>query len=344
MWYLAWLEPGLAGHVVSLLDRTTVLPRLLAVLAALLLTAFATGSFGPFWAEASTQPDPGGEHAISPVQYAEPPATLPPQEFQVPATPDHPAYTLYSPGGVALPRAALLVLHGMGGNGPAVARYVLPYAQANGLVVIAPTIPYGDWRDPGQVTREMLALQPQLVRLLDAAPGETGIAIRERALLFGFSRGAQEALRFTLLYPERVRAVAALSAGTYTLPVASVQTASGAPLAAPLPFGVADFDQRTGRGFNDRALSHIDFWIAVGALDNRDADVPRQWDPYLGTNRVERARRFSEALARLGYWSELAVVPDTGHEITGAMLDRAIGFLRRTPVDVPAPQDTLARF
>ena len=40
-----------------------------------------------------------------------------------------------------------------------------------------------------------------------------------------------------MLYPDRVRAVAACSAGTYTLPTATIKTASGGTMAAPLPFG-----------------------------------------------------------------------------------------------------------
>ncbi|MBI3972267.1 MAG: hypothetical protein HY332_13360 [Chloroflexi bacterium] len=256
-----------------------------------------------------------------------PPEVLPPQQIRVEATAEHPAYWLFTPEGPAEPRKALLVLHGMGGNGLGIGSTSLAFAQANNLVVIAPTMPYGDWRDPNQLVAEELRLLPQLTTLLDAVPAETGVPLTGRVYAFGFSRGAQEALRFALLYPDRVRAVAAMSAGTYTLPTAAVKTAAGASISAPLPYGIADLEQRTGRPVNHDALTHVRFFIGVGAGDNRDGDVPRQWDPFVGNNRVERAVRFGDVLAQLGCQTQVEVVPGTGHELNAAMMERVTAFL-----------------
>ena len=80
----------------------------------------------------------------------------------MPATPAHPAYTVYTPadpGGAPPSPVTLVVLHGIGGNGPGMAP-LLPVARAQGWTVIAPTIPYGDWRDPAQLTGEGWACSP----------------------------------------------------------------------------------------------------------------------------------------------------------------------------------------
>lgn len=257
------------------------------------------------------------------------PTPEPPGQLQVAATPEHPAYSLYVPRrpASAAPRTGLLVLHGMGGDGPGMAAGLLQLAQEQDWVVIAPTVGYGEWRDPAQLTREVLRVEPQLKTLLNQLSDKTGVALAERLLVFGFSRGAQAALRFTLFNPDRVRAVAACSAGTYTLPLKSVKTTTGGTLAAPLPFGVADIEQQSGRTLDQAGLVEVRHFIGVGARDNRDGDVPRQWDPFVGNNRVERAQRFAATLTQVGCRSEVSVVPDTGHELTPVMIQQVSSFL-----------------
>ena len=304
------------------------LQRRLAVAAAglTLILGIALWQFGGCALPAALAAQDGAPAPLPPVA-APPAAVLPAQEVQVAATAEHPAYTLYTPEGPLVPRTALVVLHGMGSNGPSLAARFLPSARAQDWVVVAPTVAYGDWRNPDQLVPEMLLQLPQLGRLLDAIPAETGVPLQERVLLFGFSRGGQAALRFTLLFPERVHAVASLSAGTYTLPVRSVKTAAGAAMAAPLPYGVADVEQLMGRSVDQAGLAAVRFWIGVGARDNVDGDVPRQWDPFVGKNRVERAQRFATTLAEMGCATEVAVVAGAGHEITGPMVEQAMQFL-----------------
>ncbi len=266
-----------------------------------------------------------GETASHAQQAALQPS-LPAREVFYPALPERPAYTVYFPEGPDVPRLTVVALHGMGGTGPGLATSLLSLARASGWVLVTPTIPYGEWRDPVQLTGEELRLMPRLNSLLDYVRDEAGVQIAGRVMLFGFSRGAQAALRFSLLYPERVEAVAAVSAGTYTLPLKSVLTANG-PALAPLPFGVADLQQLAGRDVDPYRLSAVRYLIEVGANDNKDGDVPRQWDPFVGKNRVERATRFAAVMSDLGADTSLAVIPDTGHELNGAMLEKASTFL-----------------
>src|SRR5262249_39187166 len=150
--------------------------------------------------------------------------------------------------------------------------------------------------------------------------------VASRAMLFGFSRGAQLAHRFALYFPTRVRAVAALSAGTYTLPDSALSI-GGREVTLPLPYGLADLDRWVGHPCNDRALTRVPFWIAVGSTDNRDGDVPRAWDPYIGTNRIARARSFVDALHHHRVRAGLTIFPGVDHALTPAIEDSVYTFL-----------------
>lgn len=236
-------------------------------------------------------------------------------------------YALYLPSDAARrqPLRVLVALHGMGGNGPDFARPLLPLAERHGWVVLAPTLPYRDFRDPELVRRDG-ELHPRLKALLDTLPGRTGLQLQPRVLFYGFSRGSQEAHRFSFMYPEATLGVAGLSAGSYTLPSKTFKQ-NAQDQALPYPFGIADVDQICGRAFNPDAAQRVSFWIGVGGRDNRVEDVPRQWDPYVGQTRVERAQRFVGALQQLGARAELTVFPSAAHEITDAMREGGIGFL-----------------
>jgi poly(3-hydroxybutyrate) depolymerase len=268
----------------------------------------------------------GAEASGLPLRY--------PGLVSIPETPQHPAYTLYVPD-VAVPRGAaldaVLVLHGVDADGPSIAAAALPWAQARGLAVIAPTIAYGNWRDPMVIRDEELRIPNRLASLLAAVRDETHVPVAGRPLVFGFSRGGQTASRFTMFYPALVRAVASCSAGTYTMPLAAVTMAEGRQAPAPLPFGIADVPERAGRPIDLAAVAAVPWLVGVGANDNRDGDVPRQWDQFEGANRVQRAQRFAAALTQIGASVQVAILPNTGHEITSAMLDRVFAFFDQAP-------------
>jgi hypothetical protein len=93
------------------------------------------------------------------------------------------------------------------------------------------------------------------------------------------------------------------------------------------PFGTSDVDSICGQKFDAVATQQVAYWIGVGASDTRAEDVPRQWDPLVGTNRVERAKRYVEILQQFGARANLEIFPNAGHEVTGAMRDQAFQFL-----------------
>jgi len=220
------------------------------------------------------------------------------------------------------PQQVLVALHGMGGNGETFGKDLVEQADHYGWMLVAPTIDYGDWKDPTQVAREDPRLIAALVDYLDQLPQITGFQVRKRVLLLGHSRGAQLAHRFAEFRPDRVLAVAAISAGTYTLPVAAEQ---GKGLM--FPYGIKDLDKYGGRAFDPTRFEGVQFWLGVGSDDNNPNDIPRQWDAYEGKTRVERAQAFEKAAKALGASTVLRVFGGAKHDLTTEMRSAACNFL-----------------
>jgi pimeloyl-ACP methyl ester carboxylesterase len=215
------------------------------------------------------------------------------------------------------PLQVLLALHGMGGNGEDFSKELFEQADHYGWLIVAPTIDYGDWTKPDIVAREEPVLIRALSDYLDQLPASNGIQVRRQVLLLGHSRGAQLAHRFAEFRPEKVLAVAALSAGTYTLPQGSLS----------FPFGVKDLAQYGGLAFDAAKVGGVQFWVGVGGLDTNAAEVPRQWDSYEGTTRVQRAQAFASAMQQMGASSVLRIFGEAGHGVTSEMRTAACTFL-----------------
>jgi pimeloyl-ACP methyl ester carboxylesterase len=220
------------------------------------------------------------------------------------------------------PMQVLLALHGMGGSGEEFSKDLFDQADKYGWLIVAPTIQYGDWKNPNVVAREDPTLIRALSDYLDQLPQQTGLPVRRRVLILGHSRGAQLAHRFAEFRPDRVLAVAALSAGTYTLPQSSGQQGSLA-----FPFGVKDLAHYTGQTFDAISFENVQFWVGVGGQDTNAADLPRQWDTVEGTTRVQRAQAFEAAMQKLGADSVLRVFTDARHDVTPEMRQAACRFL-----------------
>jgi pimeloyl-ACP methyl ester carboxylesterase len=219
----------------------------------------------------------------------------------------------------------LIALHGMGGNGVDFGSALALQAESHGWLIVAPTIAYGDWTNPDQIAREDPALVAWLSDYVSHLTVRTGYAVLPRVLLFGHSRGAQLGLRFTEIHPEVVAAVAAVSAGTYTLPI-STDARTG--LTLNYPFGIANLAQTDGgQAFDATRFQSVPIWIGVGGADTNDADVPDAWDAYIGFDRLARAQNFTEALQNLGADASLTVFHNAGHVLTQEMTDAACDAL-----------------
>ena len=308
-----------------------LIPLLFSALLLVLAPGWAPAGFEhrPLAVTRQVSPTAAGAVAISQAKTAvAPPRTV---AQATPAAEPLADYTLHLPADAATrqPLRILVALHGMGGNGTDFAKPLVPFAEDHGWAVLAPTMPYRDYRDPELVRRDG-ELHPRLKALIDALPDRTGLTFMPKVLLYGFSRGSQESHRFSLMYPESTLGVAGMSAGSYTLPSTTFKQTSGDE-ALNYPFGTGDVEKFCGRAFNPEAAQKISYWIAVGARDIRSEDIPREWDRYVGSTRVERAQRFVTALQQFGANAQLAIFPNAGHEVTPEMQDAALNFLHSLP-------------
>ncbi len=226
------------------------------------------------------------------------------------------------------PLQVLVALHGMGGEGKGFAAPLIKEAERNGWLLVAPTIPYGDWHNPDQVAQEDVEIAQRLIATIDLLSEQMHLAVKPQVHLIGFSRGAQVAHRFALFFPDHVDRVVAFSAGTYTLPFRTRDIdGDGQADMIVLPYGAADMNKRVGHPINPIRLKQVRFLIGVGGSDNVANDVPRQWDAYVGKTRLERAHAFVDALKSQGMHCTLQVFPGVGHEVTNAMWTQAVQFL-----------------
>ena len=265
----------------------------------------------------------GTDLDITPAEAAHPALLTGQNESRYVAADPLPTYTFVPPPApTGQPVRLVVALHGMGGNGADMAAMLGSQVGERGWALLAPTMPYRDYRDPELVRRDG-ELLPRLRSLIDALPARTGLTFQPRVLLFGFSRGSQEAIRFSLMFPDYTLGVAGLSAGSYTLP--SMAGADGTAL--KYPYGTADVDTICGQKFDAAATQKVAYWIGVGGSDTKAEDVPRAWDQFVGTNRVERAKRYVEILQQFGAKANLEIFPGAGHEVTGPMQEQAVKFL-----------------
>lgn len=225
------------------------------------------------------------------------------------------------------PLRVLFVLHGIGSRGDTFSQNLVDEADRNYWLLVAPTMPYRDYMDPANLLKEDVRFSGLLTDMLDNLPKKLGMKLRKHALIYGFSRGAQLAHRFTIFYPERVESIAAISAGSYTLPSDHRNNDQSAPL-IQMPYGVGDLEKYVGHSLNRDLLKQVSFLLEVGGRDIEPDEVPRQFDTYVGKNRVARATAFQYALVSVGIQSRLIIFPDAGHEITLEMRKTALQFLR----------------
>jgi pimeloyl-ACP methyl ester carboxylesterase len=234
------------------------------------------------------------------------------------------------------PLQVLVALHGMGGNGQDFSRDLTAQADRYGWLIVAPTIDYGDWTNPNTLAREEPLLIRTLAAFLDQLPQLVGVPMRHLVLVIGHSRGAQLAHRFAEFRPDRVLAVAALSAGTYTLP----ETA-GPDGNLTFPYGVEDLDRYAGHAFDPERFDSVALWVGVGSQDTNAADLPRQWDSVEGSTRVQRAEAFEDAAQQVGASVALQVFSNAGHGLTGEMRQAACDFLEGSEVTPMQRRDLL---
>lgn len=221
----------------------------------------------------------------------------------------------------------LVAIHGMRGKGDGICAGLISFAEKNGIVLLAPTFDYDpNYFDPQVVAPEDGALSKRIIQMVAELGDTTHIRFKNRMLLYGFSRGAQLAHRFALMYPDKTLGVAALSAGSYTLPYRSYDTKGAQPM--PFPFGVGDLRNYTSKPFDQANFTKVNFMIEVGALDNNPDDASRAWDNFGGRTRLDRAQSFYQILKQVGVKAQFEAFPGIGHQEAPAMREAALNFFK----------------
>jgi predicted esterase len=214
----------------------------------------------------------------------------------------------------------------MNGDGVVFCNGLIRDAEQNGWILVSPTFHYRDNFNPDTVMQDDTELIPRLKQFLDELPAKTGLPVRDRVLLYGFSRGGQIVHRFAERYPRRTLAVALFAAGTYTLPVSTFNL-NGTTTALDMPYGIANMQKYTGAPFDAAAFRAVPFFIGVGGADDHAGDAPPAWDAYNGVTRLARAENFAHALQQFGVNASLTIFPGVGHDITPEMRTQALIFL-----------------
>jgi hypothetical protein len=159
------------------------------------------------------------------------------------------------------PVLLLLALHGFASSGAAINSRLR--SCADGWVLVAPTMAYRDYFDPVQLRADSEENLPRVHALHDQVrAGVTGLDLESRPLLYGFSRVAQMAERFSIVYPGEVAGVAALSGGSHTLP----QMHDTADHAIDFPFVLSDLSQLAFQPFDVAQFEQIPFSSALARM------------------------------------------------------------------------------
>jgi len=208
------------------------------------------------------------------------------------ARPGIPAYHAFLPSSRD-PQAAIplvLCIHGVSRDAQEQVNILAHEAEVRGYALLAPHFDAKRWQDyqrlgrRGRGPRADLALR----RARTQFETESGQSFGPIFLL-GFSGGAQFAHRFAMTHPTEITAAVCASAGWYTLPEPGRRYPRGLRADAAL----------TGVCLDPRRFLRVPILVAVGSADlGRDESfrLSARLDETQGRSRVERARRFHQAM------------------------------------------------
>ena len=208
------------------------------------------------------------------------------------ADPDQ-EYLVYVPERAARDAPIMVTVHGISRNVEEHAQLFAPYADQQGVVLIAPF--FTSARNAGYQWLGTRGVAGRADRVLDAIVDEVAAstgADGRKFRLFGFSGGAQFAHRYTLAHPERVISTAIGAAGWYTFPDVRV----------PYPYGLGRSADRSDLRLDPAQFLRVPITVFVGKRDTTGGESLRrnpQVDRQQGTTRLERARRWVAEMNRV---------------------------------------------
>ncbi len=234
-------------------------------------------------------------------------------------------YYLYLPRTIRQPARVMISVHGISRNAEEHARLFAPYAEAEGVILMAPRFSrrnFHGYQRLAEAPKEKLRADRVLNTMVADLNTRLGLC-PSKLYLFGYSGGGQFVHRYAMLHPDRVERVAIGAAGWYTFPDPDVK----------YPRGLRTSKQ--GRlTFDWPGFLKIPMTVLVGEHDTLRDDAlnkNRRIDRQQGVNRRQRGSRWIEAMkqaaAQQGFDTEYACVllPDTSHDFNQAMTNGRMG-------------------
>ena len=220
------------------------------------------------------------------------------------------------------------------------------YAELYQIPIVVVAIPrverlYVHSLHPGTFTTTEEMLRRPDLKLIDAVWNQyiplmrnAGLTVNERVLMLGFSSVGMFAHRFTMLHPDRVKAVWLGGEAPAPLPAAKLD---GQPL--DYPVGIRNLEELTGKPFDFETYRTIPHFVYVGEYDVNPAnDTTTYTDIFteeqrlfirsrFGATNPERIRFFYEYLVSVGVPAEFCLCEGIGHSVTDQGWRDAFNFL-----------------
>lgn len=182
-------------------------------------------------------------------------------------------------------------------------------------------------------------LDLQLIRMIEDArtylEKEENIELKEQILLSGFSASGTFANRFTLLHPQRVRAVAV--GGVNAIPILPIAEYEGKSL--PYHIGIADLDRYIQGGFDLESWRMVAQYVYMGTEDDNDTtdyddgftrvEAQLVWDT-MGKDMSQRWSNCVKIYRETSPAVQMVTYKGLGH---AAVLEDMVSFLRANALE-----------
>src|SRR5688572_24572297 len=197
-------------------------------------------------------------------------------------------YYCFAPASSKEGSRVLTVIHGISRRALDYAQIFAPYCEDHGVVLLVPHFAehHRDFQRLGRQGRGPRA-DEILHQCLSEVGSLTGANVAE-IYLFGYSAGAQFGHRYVMAHPHRVAGAVLAASGWYTFPDAEQR----------FPYGILPTRKLRGIRFTPEEFLKVPMEVLVGSEDLDSMNLrstPRVMNQQ-GANRVERARRWVEAM------------------------------------------------
>ena len=210
------------------------------------------------------------------------------------------AYYLYVPKSVGPGARLFVTVHGISRRALQHASMFAPFAEQQGVVLIAPYFPADRFPDYQRMSRAGRGERSdQALERIVAEVGRLSGANTSKLFMFGYSGGAQFVHRFAMAHPERVARFVVGAAGWYTFPDPTMK----------YPLGIQAAKQLPGVDFDPHRFLAVPAKVLVGERDITQNGAMRdsaKLDSLQGSSRLERGRKWVQTMQHLARANGLA--------------------------------------